>query len=254
MKLTVTNPSEALDRILVRVHRAAGRNTSVTYDAEPEWEAWLHRQLDLPWPCPAHAEFEEVWEAAIGRIHGRGLQVGRAAYGGWDDADPGLARAVWCLTAHLAPPKVVETGVARGVTSRVILEALERNGSGHLWSIDLPTMDATIHGEIGAAVPDDLRGRWTYLGGTSRHVLPSLLTELGEIGLFVHDSSHTRRNVSFELNTARPRISPGGALLADDVNRSAAFKSFAAAHPDVRTAVASADDRKAMFGIALTSR
>lgn len=250
----MTNPSEAFDRILVRAHRAAGRDTSVAYDAEPEWESWLHRQLDLPWPCPVHAEFQDVWEAATDRIRGQGLRVGRAAYGGWDDADPGLARAVWCLAAHLAPQKVVETGVARGVTSCVILEALERNGSGHLWSIDLPTMDATIHGEIGAAVPDSLRGRWTYLEGTSRHVLPSLLTELGEIGLFVHDSSHTGRNVSFELSTTRPRISPGGALLADDVNRSAAFKAFASAHGDVRTAVAAADDGKAMFGIAITSR
>jgi predicted O-methyltransferase YrrM len=161
---------------------------------------------------------------------------------------------VWCLAAHLAPEKIVETGVARGITSRLILEALERNGSGHLWSIDLPTMDRTIHCQIGAAVPESLRGRWTYLEGTSRYILPSLLTELGEIDLFVHDSSHTRRNVSFELKTARPRISSGGAVLADDVNRSSAFKSFAAAHSDLRTAVAAADDRKAMFGIALTSR
>ena len=34
--------------------------------------------------------------------------------------------------------KVIETGVARGVTSRIILEAMALIGSGHLWSVDLP--------------------------------------------------------------------------------------------------------------------
>jgi hypothetical protein len=37
--------------------------------------------------------------------------------------------------------KVVETGVAHGVTSRFILEALSRNGDSHLWSIDLPLFE-----------------------------------------------------------------------------------------------------------------
>jgi len=64
--------------------------------------------------------------------------VGRGTYGGWDDADPAFARAAWCLARHLRPQHVVETGVGRGVTSRAVLEALERNGHGHLWSMDLP--------------------------------------------------------------------------------------------------------------------
>jgi hypothetical protein len=42
---------------------------------------------------------------------------------------------------HLRPDTVVETGVAHGVTSRVIREGLERNRSGHLWSVDLPAVD-----------------------------------------------------------------------------------------------------------------
>ena len=50
----------------------------------------------------------------------------------------------------------METGVAHGVTSRVILEALERLGSGHPWSIDLPAMDSALHDSIGIAVPGSL--------------------------------------------------------------------------------------------------
>jgi cephalosporin hydroxylase len=39
---------------------------------------------------------------------------------------------------HSRPDVVIETGVAHGVTSRIVQEALNRNGSGHLWSVDLP--------------------------------------------------------------------------------------------------------------------
>ena len=60
------------------------------------------------------------------------------SYSGWNDGDPGLTRAIWCLIHHLAASQVVETGVAHGVTTRLVLEALQRNGGGRLWSIDVP--------------------------------------------------------------------------------------------------------------------
>jgi hypothetical protein len=136
------------------------------------------------------------------------------------------------------------------MTSRIILERLERNGTGQLWSIDLPAPDANLHRQIGVAVPESLRDRWRYLSGSSRQLMPQLLAELGEIELFVHDSSHTRRNVSFELEAAWPALRHG-ALLADDVHRSDVFGSFISAHSEARTAVACADDGKALFGIAI---
>jgi hypothetical protein len=250
LRLTLTDPADAVDRMLVRARHRAGQDTSVSYDTEPAWEEWLHRQLGLDWPCPQADEFPSVWAAAIDTVREQGLEVGRGSYGGWDDADPGLARAVWCLTAHLAPTKVVETGVARGITSRIILERLARNGAGHLWSIDRPSPDANLHEQIGVAVPASLRDRWSYVQGTSRRRLPPLLDEIGEIDLFVHDSGHTRRNVSFELSAAWPKVGRG-AMIADDVNQSSAFKAFVSATPEARVAVEAADDGKALFGIAL---
>jgi hypothetical protein len=140
--------------------------------------------------------------------------------------------------------------VARGMTSRVILEALQRNGGGTLSSIDLPALDNAIHSEIGAAVPDELRGRWTYLNGTSRSRLPELLDRLGAIDLFVHDSSHTTRNVRFELDQAWRALARGAAV-ADDIERNAGFERFMRAHPEVPCLIARADDGVALFGIAL---
>jgi len=148
--------------------------------------------------------------------------------------------------------KVVETGVARGVTTRVILEALERERSGHLWSIDRPPLDRKLHAEIGAAVPESLRrGRWTLMRGTSRRVLPGLLRRVAPIDLFVHDSLHTERNLRFELTRAWGAMNGGGALAADDVERSSAFVRFVDDSPPLEAVIASADDCRALFGVAL---
>ncbi len=85
----------------------------------------------------------------------RGVKTGPMSYSGWNDGDPGLTRAIWCLIHHLAARQVVETGVAHGVTSRFVLEALQRNDGGRLWSIDVPPLlQPEFHQEIGVAVPE----------------------------------------------------------------------------------------------------
>lgn len=178
----------------------------------------------------------------VGSLASAGLSVGLATYGGWNDADPAMSEGIWCLVSHLRPRRVLETGVARGITSRVILEGLERNGEGHLWSIDLPHLDTRLHDQIGAAVPEDFRACWTYLPGTSRRRLRPLLDELGEIDLFVHDSLHTGRNVRFELETAWSALRPGGALVVDDIGHSLAFHGFTeAVAPSFRLTARHAD-------------
>lgn len=35
-----------------------------------------------------------------GSLEARGFELGRGAFGGWGDGEPGLVRAVWCLTRH----------------------------------------------------------------------------------------------------------------------------------------------------------
>src|SRR5262249_55717859 len=152
------------------------------------------------------------------------------------------------LSRHLPAAAAVETGVARGVTSRVILEALARNGGGRLCSIDLPALDTALHEQIGAAVPAGLRAHWRYVDGTSRSRLPGLLDELGEIDLFVHDSSHTARNLLFELDRAWRALHKGAAL-ADDIDRNDGWDRFVREHPDAVTYVAAADDSGALFAI-----
>jgi hypothetical protein len=198
------------------------------YEADQSWEQHLHELIGAPWPCDAVAEFWELWDEVLRPFQEAEVQLGRGAFAGWGDGEPGFTRAVWCLTRHLRPDKVIETGVARGITSRFILEALERNGHGHLWSIDLPPLlHPALGDQVGAAVPDSSRHRWTYVRGSSRRRLPSLLAELGQIDLFFHDSRHSERNVSFELEQAMAHLRPGGLALADDIDLNCAWHTVA---------------------------
>jgi len=242
---------EGLDRALLRIAR---RHAALPGAGAPDeaWERHLHELVGATWPCEARGEFEEILSDTRDLLRAQGLEVGRGAFGGWDDADPGFARAVWCLTVHLRPQTLVETGVAKGVTTRFILEALERSGSGHLWSIDRPPLDQSLHAQIGAAVPKHLRSRWTLLRGTSRRVLPGLLGRIGPIDLFVHDSLHTERNLRFELTRALGAMATAGALAADDVERNLAFEQFVEERPLLDSVIATADDAQSLFGVAVS--
>jgi glycosyltransferase involved in cell wall biosynthesis len=202
------------------------------YEVDESWEARLHALVGAPWPCPMHEDFSRLWAEVMWELEAkRGIALGRGAFAGWGDGEPGLVRAVWCLTNHLRPEKVVETGVARGITTRFVLEALMRNDRGHLWSVDLPPpLDRGLHAQIGIAVPETLRARWTYIRGSSRRRLRPLLTKIQPIDLFVHDSAHTARNLLFELGRAWDALAPDGVVVADDVDLNCGFHEFRREH------------------------
>jgi len=192
-----------------------------------------------------------MWENIHDELRARGIVTGRGEYAGWDDSDPALARATWCLVRHLRPQRVIETGVGRGLTSRMVLQAMERNGRGHLWSIDKPPpLAPSLQRQIGAAVPFELRANWTYIRGSSRQRLARLVGQLKGIDLFIHDSAHTRHNVVFELETAWPMLHPGGAALVDDIDLSRGFERFVDTHHDeAQSLIGVSDDAERLLGV-----
>ncbi|HEX3944156.1 MAG TPA: class I SAM-dependent methyltransferase [Rhizomicrobium sp.] len=196
------------------------------HEAAPDWERTLHDWLGAPWPCCAQAEFPSLWPEAISEIAAKGINAGPESFAGYNDGDRALVRAIWCLVRHLEPLHTVETGVAHGLTSRFILNGLERNRGGTLWSIDRPPLDPTLKQRIGIAVPERLRERWTLIAGSSRRRLPGVLAQVGQIDLFVHDSLHTEQNVRFELARAWAALKPGGALVVDDIDSNGGYGAF----------------------------
>ncbi len=247
----VADPSAGWERIVERLAELRERREPpVPYAGTSVWHEALHAVLGVPWPCACDDAFDGVWRVMLDDLAARGLAPGRGTFAGWDDGGRALVQSAYCLVRYARPKRIVETGVAHGVTTRFILEALEQNGSGQLWSIDLPPLiERHLQTEVGIAVPERLRGRWTLIRGSSRQRLRPLLTTLETIDLFVHDSMHTTRNLQFELSQAWPALTPGGAVIADDIDFNRAFGTFALRGDVAHSLVARHDDTDRLFGI-----
>jgi predicted O-methyltransferase YrrM len=137
-----------------------------------------------------------------------------------------------CITIYVLvrlwrPQVMVETGVFYGAMSAMILHAMERNGTGRLYSIDLPLEADGLKPSLrGGLVPESLRSRWTLILGDSRDELPRLLGGLGSIDAFNHDSLHTTRHMTWEYETAWPFLRPGGLLSSHDTLLTPSWKRF----------------------------
>jgi len=198
------------------------------FGTKPDYETvgWEGAMRDLE-PRPGVAaeildetalrDVEEETRRTLRRVHHEHPRGAR-----WP-ADSVLARCCYLVCRLLKPAIVVETGVAYGVSSAFVLRALEENGYGALYSVDLPPLHRDYATSWGIAVPETLMDRWTLYRGSSARILPSLLKELGTVGVFLHDSLHTRRNMRREFETVWSRLPTGGILLADDVERNQAF-------------------------------
>jgi hypothetical protein len=128
-------------------------------------------------------------------LNSASYNINPAVYG---VADTNLAEWEYVLVRAVRPAVVVETGVWQGLSSWTLLAALDANGSGELVSIDFPPLDPAQQVEVGHLVPDELRGRWTPEIGPSRQLLPQVVTRVGTVGVFIHDSEHTTANMTLE--------------------------------------------------------
>jgi predicted O-methyltransferase YrrM len=207
--LMVRHPTEFYDRFSQRKPPGAVPENRPLRVTTTDPQQAIHGLLGLP-VCADCGEFT-------------GTEMGHRM-----DAGTALQKVVRAAVRHLQPNVVIETGVARGYTSAVILSAMRENDLGHLWSIDLPLLDPEWEGTPGMAVNDDLlRDRWTYLRGSSTRRLPQLLPGLDQVDIFIHDSAHSYWVMSEEFDLVWPKIRSGGLLIADDIDDNVAFTEFA---------------------------
>lgn len=169
------------------------------------------------------------------------------------NADLELARCCYAACRGLRPAVVVETGVAYGLTTRFVLQALALNGEGKLWSVDLPPLGFDADAQVGALVPNELRHRWHLYRGPSKRVLPELLSSLSRVDIFIHDSLHTYANMRAEFQALWPVLRPGGVLIADDVGGNFAFQDFATEVRSSFCAVIREQKKDSLFGILVKS-
>ena len=137
------------------------------------------------------------------------------------DASPALRLLSYCLVRKRQPAHVVEVGVARGATTTAILAALERNGRGHLTSVELPSLAPRHREQAGILVPDALRPRWRLVLGPSQIALGSLAQYGAPPGVFVHDGSHAYHVQRGDLRKAVRHLAHDAIVVMDDVGSDA---------------------------------
>jgi len=168
---------------------------------------------------------EEVSNSTIEQT----LESELARYPRMGSATASHGRILYALCRSLKPRTLVETGVFSGISSAYLLYAIQKNGLGHLYSIDLPDPFLATHGkEPGFAVPDSLKDGWTLDLGSSSDLLESLLEKLGSIDFFFHDSLHTYENMIFELSVSWKYLHQGGLVISDNIDDNDAFRDFSA--------------------------
>jgi hypothetical protein len=254
LQALAANPASVVRAVPGEIQQYRRRRESdpdLSYDVDQAWQEHLHGLLGATWPCPQAQQLDQIMADTHALLAARGLESGPETYGWYSDADTSLCRAVWCVTRHTRPEVAIETGVAHGVTSRVVLEALRHNDFGHLWSVDLPfPFDRRLRTETGVAITDSCRSRWSYLEGASSQCLPSLVTKVGHVEMFIHDSLHTDQNTLFEMEQVASVMTVGGVMLVDDIGESrGAFATFIRRNPQYQAIICPASARVGIFGI-----
>jgi predicted O-methyltransferase YrrM len=144
---------------------------------------------------------------------------------------------LFLIVRALKPERFLETGVANGKSSLMMLAAMDLNGRGTLVSVDMATIEASgadrhkAQGKaIGWLVPERLRSRWDLRIGSSHDVLPAIGDDEPRLDIFMHDSLSSYENMMFEYGEARRLVKPQGLLISDDIETCGAFSEFSASH------------------------
>ena len=124
------------------------------------------------------------------------------------------------LMRQLKPDLIVETGVSEGVSTRLILEALDDIKHGALISVD-PFTNYTNPSR-----------RWKHVKELSCDALPKIYLDYGPFDVFIHDADHEIEGMSIDLEFAWHFVKPGGRILSDDITwgNHGAWPAFIARH------------------------
>lgn len=131
----------------------------------------------------------------------------------------GAYHLLYFLTRKYQPNYIVETGVATGFTSSAILEALEINKSGYLFSSDYPYPFLTEdENYLGILVDERLKKRWMlHCEGDEFNLkkIPDLWK--GKVDIFHYDSSKWYKDKKRCMQTISQYLSKKAFIIFDDI-------------------------------------
>jgi Methyltransferase domain len=133
---------------------------------------------------------------------------------------------LYALVRLTRPKVLVESGVASGVSTAFMLLGVRANRMGALHSIDYPVERVKGKGNeswaipsgmsSGWAIPEGLKRKWDLRLGRSEDLLRPLLTELGAVDFYCHDSPVDAKHFGFEMGAIRRHLAQGSVVVADN--------------------------------------
>ena len=191
----------------------------------------LARRLPVPFtPIDVGAAFPDAFREARARVAACPLEE----FGGTVNGGTANLGLLYSLARALDARHVVETGVAYGWSTLALLLALGDRDGAHVFSTDLPhcfnaPQRRWRDGDdwVGAAVPRELRKRWTLFPMADREGLPRALQAAAPVDLAHYASDLSTEGCTFGYTAIWRALREGGAFIADAVERGPAFRRFA---------------------------
>jgi len=139
---------------------------------------------------------------------------------------PGDLDLLYWLAEHLEAQRIVETGVAYGWSSLVLLLSLSNRRDVGLFSTDKPYVNRNNDRYVGCVVPQSLRSSWEIVKGADRDVLSKALKKSSPIDMCHYDSDKGYEGRIWAYRRLWKSLRPGGYFISDDIGDNIAFKDF----------------------------
>jgi len=130
---------------------------------------------------------------------------------------------LYYIIRSLNPNVVIESGVSAGLSSSTIIQALEKNKKGNLYSSDLNSH--LEKKDVGILIPTELKYRWKLFDEGDKINLPKILDEVENVDVAYYDSEKSyegKKNFIEKILTKyKPKI-----IVIDDIDRDYWFRDF----------------------------
>lgn len=127
------------------------------------------------------------------------------------NAGTNLATFLFDYVVNNKPKVILETGVANGITTRII-QAADVLNETQFHSIDINPNCAAVNSDS---------KNWTFhhlKGSNLKIALQKIVKTVPQVDLWIHDSDHSYLWQTFEYKLALEKLNPGGLLVSDDVD------------------------------------
>ncbi len=199
--------------------------------SKTEYKNWLQDNLS-DFESVAQSINKDIWEESKQFSKELDLRAGRIlsqldiSIGGG-----GLYPFLYFLTRTTKPQVVLETGVAAGFSSQAILKAMEQNGTGILYSSDLPYFRiAEPEKYIGIIVEEQLKSRWNLFIKGDKLNLDKILPQIRSIDIFHYDSDKSYIGRETVWNRVLPFLTHRSTVIFDDIDDNTQFYDLIEKH------------------------